>query len=69
MKVDNKDVEDRWIETLTSERFKQLLKESSIEFHTITKCEIQDRSKGDAVAKFIAGIAVLHSPSARTGHN
>ncbi len=59
MKVDNKDVENRCIETLTSERFKQLLKESSIEFPTITKCEIQDRSKGDAVAKFIAGIQTL----------
>jgi hypothetical protein len=59
MRVDDKDVEDRWIETLATERFKQLLQESLIEFPTITECEIKDRSKGDAVAKFIAAVQTL----------
>ena len=58
-KVNDELVEQRVLETLSPSRFEELLAESSIEFPTITTSEIQDRSKTDILAKFIAALQTL----------
>jgi hypothetical protein len=57
--LDDGVVEQRVIETLSFKRFKELLEESSIEFPTITECEIKDRAKSDGLTKFIAAVKSL----------
>ena len=54
--IDEDFIQPRFIEILNFERFKTLLDEGSIEFPTITKDEIDDRSKTDGLTKFLAGV-------------
>jgi len=44
---------------LTLERFKQLVKDTNVEFPVISAAEIEDKSKGDALSKLIAIVQTL----------
>lgn len=46
--------EEQGGKVLTFDQFKRLLRDPCFEFPDITKAEIQDRSKGDALSKLIA---------------
>jgi hypothetical protein len=54
-------VQLRYIETLSAQRFQELLKSDPplVKFPLITKCELGDRSKTNALAKFITAIQAL----------
>ena len=54
--VDEDVIPPRFIEILDFERFKTFLDEGSIDFPTMTKDEIDDRSKSDGLSKFLAGV-------------
>jgi len=47
-------IKEFYRETLSAQRFRELESSGLIEFPTITKREIQDRSKGDGLSKIIA---------------
>jgi len=50
----DKRIKEFYLETLSAQRFRELESSGFIEFPTITKREIQDRSKGDGLSKIIA---------------
>jgi len=57
--IDDEVVSLRYVETLSAKRLKDLLVNSSVKFPKISKCELQDRSKSDSLAKFITAVQAL----------